>query len=220
MSHQHRCLCCSLPTRALSRSLPSVSRRRASLLYAPIFFAFGSRHVSLRGLNGTLVGGVFKLEGIDTRASIVRPRFVHSCAWLKLFLFDDDLGAAHARQLRPPKYLCGLCHLCRRRHCDCFLRARQSLLLSYHPRVAVIAAEITTTAASVQHVYHPNSQDAIQSAGIGCTSGNMPRLFDLPWNIHPVAPPSINQLTQLRWRAITSRPCYASVSTGDDSESA
>ena len=40
--------------------------------------AFGARQVSPRALNATLVGGVVKLDGIVTRASVVRPRLVLS----------------------------------------------------------------------------------------------------------------------------------------------
>lgn len=40
--------------------------------------AFGSRQVSPRGLNASLVGGVVSVEGIVTRASVVRPRLVLS----------------------------------------------------------------------------------------------------------------------------------------------
>lgn len=50
--------------------------------------AFGSRHVSPRGLNAGLVGGVVKVDGIVTRASVVRPRLVlsvHYCPITKKF---------------------------------------------------------------------------------------------------------------------------------------
>lgn len=50
--------------------------------------AFGARHVSPRGLNAWLVGGVVKVDGIVTRASVVRPRLVlsvHYCPITKKF---------------------------------------------------------------------------------------------------------------------------------------
>lgn len=50
--------------------------------------AFGTRHVSPRGLNAGLVGGVVKVDGIVTRASVVRPRLVlsvHYCPITKKF---------------------------------------------------------------------------------------------------------------------------------------
>lgn len=62
--------------------------------------AFGSRHVSPRSLNATLVGGVVKLEGIVTRASVVRPRLVlsvHYCPITKKFhekTFRDDASVS------------------------------------------------------------------------------------------------------------------------------
>eukprot|EP00178_Gracilaria_changii_P017520 TRINITY_DN4_c0_g1_i1.p1 TRINITY_DN4_c0_g1~~TRINITY_DN4_c0_g1_i1.p1 ORF type:complete len:884 (+),score=104.26 TRINITY_DN4_c0_g1_i1:2765-5416(+) len=50
--------------------------------------AFGSRRVSPRGLKANLVGGVVNVEGIVTRASVVRPRLVlsvHYCPITKKF---------------------------------------------------------------------------------------------------------------------------------------
>lgn len=50
--------------------------------------AFGARHVSPRALNAGLVGGVVKIDGIVTRASVVRPRLVlsvHYCPITKKF---------------------------------------------------------------------------------------------------------------------------------------
>ncbi|KAI0560452.1 Mini-chromosome maintenance protein [Gracilaria domingensis] len=50
--------------------------------------SFGSRRVSPRGLKANLVGGVVNVEGIVTRASVVRPRLVlsvHYCPITKKF---------------------------------------------------------------------------------------------------------------------------------------
>lgn len=50
--------------------------------------AFGSRHVSPRGLGAGLVGGVVRVDGIVTRASVVRPKLVlsvHYCPITKKF---------------------------------------------------------------------------------------------------------------------------------------
>lgn len=66
----------------------ALDRRKLSEYRIGLDGAFGSRHVSPRGLNATLVGGVVYVEGIVTRASLVRPRLVlsvHYCPITKKF---------------------------------------------------------------------------------------------------------------------------------------
>lgn len=66
----------------------ALDRRKLSEYRIGLDGAFGSRHVSPRGLNATLVGGAVYVEGIVTRASLVRPRLVlsvHYCPITKKF---------------------------------------------------------------------------------------------------------------------------------------
>lgn len=66
----------------------SVDKRKLSDYRIGLDGAFGSRGVSPRGLNARLVGGIVNLEGIVTRASVVRPRLVlsvHYCPITKKF---------------------------------------------------------------------------------------------------------------------------------------
>ncbi|CDF33234.1 unnamed protein product [Chondrus crispus] len=66
----------------------SASKRRLADFRIGLDGAFGSRHVSPRGLNAGLVGGVVRVDGIVTRASVVRPRLVlsvHYCPITKKF---------------------------------------------------------------------------------------------------------------------------------------
>lgn len=66
----------------------SLDKRKLSDYRIGLDGAFGSRHVSPRGLNASLVGGVVKVDGIVTRASTVRPRLVlsvHYCPITKKF---------------------------------------------------------------------------------------------------------------------------------------
>lgn len=66
----------------------SMDKRRLSEYRIGLDGAFGSRNVSPRGLNAGLVGGVVNVEGIVTRASVVRPRLVlsvHYCPITKKF---------------------------------------------------------------------------------------------------------------------------------------
>lgn len=67
----------------------SMDKRRLSEYRIGLDGAFGSRQVSPRGLNASLIGGVVNVEGIVTRASVVRPRLilsVHYCPITKKFL--------------------------------------------------------------------------------------------------------------------------------------
>lgn len=66
----------------------AASKRRLADFRIGLDGSFGSRHVSPRGLNAGLVGGVVKVDGIVTRASVVRPRLVlsvHYCPITKKF---------------------------------------------------------------------------------------------------------------------------------------
>lgn len=66
----------------------ALDKRKLSEYRVGLDGAFGARHVSPRGLNATLVGGVVSVEGIVTRASVVRPRLVlsvHYCPITKKF---------------------------------------------------------------------------------------------------------------------------------------
>lgn len=56
----------------------SVDRRKLSEYRIGLDGAFGARVVSPRGLKANVVGGVVRVEGIVTRASVVRPRLVLS----------------------------------------------------------------------------------------------------------------------------------------------
>lgn len=66
----------------------ALDKRKLSEYRVGLDGAFGARLVSPRSLNATLVGGVVCVEGIVTRASIVRPRLVlsvHYCPITKKF---------------------------------------------------------------------------------------------------------------------------------------
>lgn len=70
------------------RSDLALDRKKLSEYRIGLDGAFGSRRVSPRALKASLVGGVVNVEGIVTRASVVRPRLVlsvHYCPITKKF---------------------------------------------------------------------------------------------------------------------------------------